>query len=188
MLARSLLGLMRELSRIRLGLPPSMLALSKDSGSDSRLPPHNDEGARARTEASVSNERRRRLLLDEANVKIEALSVNRLLAVAVLYVCGWGDDVCCTKCAGMADAGDGVVKGCVNWMVLPVCVEGCACVLVLALTAIDCMVVSVVVSDRTDGAGDENVLSPPFLYSIPPLAVLLVPATDDAMLEGAPPE
>ena len=88
MLARSLLGLMREVSRMRLGAPPSMLALKTDRGRDSRLPPHSDEGAIARTDASVSKDRRRRRLLDDASVKIDALSVNRLLAVAVLYVCG----------------------------------------------------------------------------------------------------
>lgn len=47
------------------------------------------------------------------------------------------------------------------------------------------MVVRVVVNERTEGAGDEKVLSPPFLESSPPLAVRLVPATDEAMCEGA---
>lgn len=61
-----------------------MLALRTLSGSDSRLPPNSDEGARARTEALVSRELRRRRLLDEASVKIEALSVRILLAVAML--------------------------------------------------------------------------------------------------------
>src|SRR6478609_1109410 len=71
--------------------PPmlSMLALRTLNGSDSRLPPHSDEGARARTEASVSKERRRRRLDEDASVRIEALSVRRLLAVAVAYVVGW---------------------------------------------------------------------------------------------------
>lgn len=45
---------------------------------------------------------------------------------------------------------------------------------------IDCIVVSVVVSERTDGAGDEKVLSPPRRESSPPPAVLLVPARDEA--------
>lgn len=49
----------------------------------------------------------------------------------------------------------------------------------------DCMVVSVVVSDRTEGAGEENVLSPPRRESTPPLAVRLVPATDEAPWDGA---
>jgi hypothetical protein len=62
----------------------SMLALRTLRGRDSRLPPKREEGARARTEASVSMERRRRRLEDEARVRIEALSVRRLLAVAVL--------------------------------------------------------------------------------------------------------
>lgn len=61
-----------------------MLALRTLSGSDSRLPPNSDEGARARTEALVSRELRQRRLLDEASVKIEALSVRILLAVAML--------------------------------------------------------------------------------------------------------
>ncbi len=50
----------------------------------------------------------------------------------------------------------------------------------------DCMVVSVVVRDRTDGAGDENVLpSPPPLLlelSAPP-AVAAVPAFEGAISE-----
>lgn len=62
----------------------SMLALRTLRGRDSRLPPKREEGARARTEASVSMERRRRRLEEEARVRIEALSVSRLLAVAVL--------------------------------------------------------------------------------------------------------
>ena len=47
------------------------------------------------------------------------------------------------------------------------------------------MVVSVVVRDRTDGAGEEKVLSPPRRESNPPPAVLLVPASDEAPCEGA---
>lgn len=61
-----------------------MLALRTLSGRLSRLPPNNDEGARALTEASVSIDRRRRLFEEDARVKIEALSVRRLFAVAVL--------------------------------------------------------------------------------------------------------
>jgi hypothetical protein len=52
------------------------------SGSDSRLPPQTDEGAKARTEAFVSNEFRLRRLDEDASVKIEALSVRILFAVA----------------------------------------------------------------------------------------------------------
>jgi hypothetical protein len=65
--------------------PPTLLstvALRTLSGRDSRLPPKMEEGARARTEASVSRERRRRRLEEEARVRMEALSVRRLLAVA----------------------------------------------------------------------------------------------------------
>jgi hypothetical protein len=65
-----------------------MVALSTLRGSDSRLPPQRDEGARARTDASVSKERRRRRLEDDASVRMEALSVRRLFAVAVAYVVG----------------------------------------------------------------------------------------------------
>lgn len=61
-----------------------MFALNTLSGKLSLLPPQREDGARARTEASVSRDLRRRLLLDEARVRIEALSVNKLLAVAVL--------------------------------------------------------------------------------------------------------
>ena len=68
--------------------PSPMFALRTLKGKLSRLPPHNDEGARARTEASVSSERRRRRFDDEAKVMMDALSVRRLLAVAVVYVVG----------------------------------------------------------------------------------------------------
>ena len=59
-----------------------MFAERTDSGRLSLLPPNMDEGARARTEAFVSKDRRRRSLVDEANVKMDALSVRRLFAVA----------------------------------------------------------------------------------------------------------
>lgn len=62
-----------------LTLPESTL-----SGSDSRLPPNTEDGASARTEASVSIDRRRRRFEDEASVRIDALSERRLFAVAVL--------------------------------------------------------------------------------------------------------
>lgn len=71
--------------------PPTSLtvALRTLRGSDSRLAPKRDEGARARTDASVSRERRRRRLDEEASVRMDALSVRRLLAVADEYVVGW---------------------------------------------------------------------------------------------------
>lgn len=47
------------------------------------------------------------------------------------------------------------------------------------------MVVKVVVKDRTDGAGLENVLSPPLLDSTPPPTVRFVPATELALWLGA---
>lgn len=49
--------------------------------------------------------------------------------------------------------------------------------------AMDCMVVSVVVKDRTEGAGEENVLSSPLRN--PPPAVRLVPVTVDSICDGA---
>lgn len=63
---------------------PVVLALSEASllpdktlrGRDSRLPPHVDPGASARTDASVSMLRRRRLD-EDANVTILALSLDR---------------------------------------------------------------------------------------------------------------
>lgn len=64
-------------------LPVSKFPDNTDSGSDSRDPPQSEDGARARTDASVSKERRRRLLDEEASVRIEALSVRRPPAVAV---------------------------------------------------------------------------------------------------------
>lgn len=52
--------------------------------------------------------------------------------------------------------------------------------------AADCTVVKVVVSDRTDGAGEEKVLpSPPPLELIPPPAVAIVPALEYAASEIA---
>jgi hypothetical protein len=52
------------------------------NGSDSRLPPHTEDGARARTEAFVSREARRRRLDEDASVRMDALSVRMLFAVA----------------------------------------------------------------------------------------------------------
>jgi hypothetical protein len=59
-----------------------MFAERTERGSDSRLPPQREEGARARVEASVSRERRRWRFEEDARVRMEALSVRRLLAVA----------------------------------------------------------------------------------------------------------
>ena len=39
--------------------------------------------------------------------------------------------------------------------------------------------------DRTEGAGDEKVLSPPLRDSTPPWSVRLVPAMEDSRAEGA---
>ena len=57
-------------------------ALKTLNGKLSRLPPQREDGARARTDASVSMERRLRRLPDDARVRMEALSVKRPLAVA----------------------------------------------------------------------------------------------------------
>jgi hypothetical protein len=53
------------------------------------------------------------------------------------------------------------------------------------VAAAECIVVRVVVKDRTDGAGDEKVLSAPRPVLTPPPTVADVPAADDAPLEGA---
>lgn len=60
------------------------LALSTLSGRLSLLPPKREDGASARMEALVSREFRRRRFDDDARVRMEALSVKILLAVAVV--------------------------------------------------------------------------------------------------------
>jgi hypothetical protein len=62
----------------------SIFALKTLNGRLSLLPPNNDDGANARTDASVSIDLRLRLFEEDASVRIEALSVRRLFAVAVL--------------------------------------------------------------------------------------------------------
>jgi hypothetical protein len=121
---------------------------------------------------------RLRLFEDDAKVRIEALSVRRLFAVAVLYVAGcpplpWG-----ARWAGRAWRGD---VG--NWWVK--CMP-CALLAVRLLDAVvaggaaECMVVRVVVKERTDGAGDEKVLSPWPVLIPPPIVA------DVSAAEGAP--
>jgi hypothetical protein len=164
--------------------PPAVASIVAErtlSGSDSRLPPQSEEGAMARTDASVSKERRRRRWEDDARVRIEALSVRRLLAVAVAYVVGLAAP---DTWAGMAEAGVVVGKGWLKWMTCELDCCECWFVVVWLLPpfgASVCMVVRVVVRDRTDGAGEEKVLSPPLRQ----LAVRLVPASDDSTCEGA---
>ena len=85
-----------------------MLELRTLKGRLSRLPPNKEDGARARTDASVSIDRRRRLFEEDARVRMEALSVRRLFAVAVLYVAGWPPLPCGTRCAGRAVGGGDV--------------------------------------------------------------------------------
>lgn len=60
----------------------------------------------------MSRDRRRRRLLEDAKVRMDALSVRRLLAVAALYVVGLPVGA---RCAGIADAGNVVGKGWLNW-------------------------------------------------------------------------
>lgn len=59
-------------------------------------------------------------MLDDASVRIDALSVSRLLAVAVLYVVTrvvLEGPECGARCAGIADAGEFVVgKGWLKWI------------------------------------------------------------------------
>lgn len=90
------------------GIPPSTFELRTLSGRLSRLPPQSEDGASALTEASVSIDLRLRRLLDEARVRIDALSVSKLFAVAVVYVVGLFGGA---KCAGIADAGGCVTNG-----------------------------------------------------------------------------
>lgn len=51
--------------------------------------------------------------------------------------------------------------------------------------ATDCIVVKVVVSDRTEGAGEENVLSAPLAELTPQPIVLFVASPDDGACDGA---
>lgn len=96
----------------------------------------------------------------------------------------------------MAEAGELVGNGWLKWITCeldrlelwPLLVLGCGVPVLefpFAAGAMDWMVVKVVASERTDGAGDENVLSPPRRDSMPPLTVLLVPATEDAPCDTA---
>ena len=55
----------------------------------------------------------------------------------------------------------------------------------LLFWAIDWIVVRVVARERTEGAGDEKVLSLPRRNSTPPFAVRLVPAMEEAPCDGA---
>ncbi len=90
------------------------LELNTLKGKDSLLPPNIDEGASARTDALVSSEFRRRRFEDEARVIMDALSVSRSLAVAVLYVAGWPPLEWPAKCEGIADAGGDDGNWCEN--------------------------------------------------------------------------
>lgn len=80
----------------------STMPLSTLKGRLSRLPPNIEAGARARIEALVSAELRRRRLEDDASVRMEASSVKTLFAVADVYVAGW---IWGARWAGTAVAG-----------------------------------------------------------------------------------
>ena len=67
----------------------STMPLSTLKGRLSRLPPNIEAGARARMDALVSTEFRRRRFEDDASVRMEASSVKTLFAVADVYVVGW---------------------------------------------------------------------------------------------------
>jgi uncharacterized membrane protein YhdT len=158
----------------------SILALNTLSGRLSRLPPNSDEGANARTDASVSIERLLLLFDEDAKVSMEALSVRRLFAVAVLYVAGWPPLAAGARCAGRAFGGGDVG----NWW------ENCTvCVLVPVVVGAvgptaEWIVVRVVVKDLTEGAGEEKVLSAPRVEFIPP-AVAVVASPEEGACEGA---
>jgi len=150
----------------------------------------------------VSRELRRRRLEDEASVIIEALSVRILLAVAVVYVAGCPPLALLVRWDGTAEAGGEEEEGGNWWWKWEV--EGDWWLLFEVGTArgvwlvwfpgaarrlegaVDCMVVSVVVRDRTEGAGDENVLPspPPAPRELtPPPNVAVVPALEWAFSE-----
>jgi hypothetical protein len=152
----------------------SMLAERTDRGNDSREPPNKDEGARARIEASVSIDLLRRRLEEEARVRIDALSVSRLLAVAVAYVAGCPPLLGGAMCAGRAFGGGEVG----NWCEKCILFAWPAWWVLGAGGTADWMVVNVVVRLRTLGAGDENVESPP-RPDIPQPAVPFVVSPDE---------
>jgi hypothetical protein len=78
----------------------STLLLRTLRGRDSRLLPQSEDGARARTEAFVSKELRRRRFEEDARVIIEASSLRTPFAVAATKLFGFG-----AKWLGTADAG-----------------------------------------------------------------------------------
>ena len=116
----------------------------------------------------MSSELRRRRLDDEARVKMEALSVRMLFAVAPWYElgCCWG-----ARCGGMAE-GSGELEG--NWWEkctgVPLAVVGWGCATPPPRTcegAVDWIVVRVVVSECSEALGDEKVLPPPIRWLLP---------------------
>lgn len=98
--------------------------------------------------------------------------------MALLYVVGC---VVGTMCAGTAEAGDVVGNGWLNWTDCVFCDDGAGG----PFCAIDWIVVKVVARDLTEGAGLENVLSPPCRESWPPPIVRAVPVTELAPWLGA---
>ncbi len=116
---------------------------------------------------------------------MEALSVRRLLAVAVLYVAGCPPLPCGARCAGKALGGGEVGNWCTKCMLWVLFVCELWCVPVGTFGATDCIVMRVVVSDRTECAGEEKVLSAPLPELTPHPAVVFVPCPDDGACEGA---
>lgn len=145
-------------------------------GRDSRLPPHVEPGARARTEASVSMLRRRRFE-DEARVTTLASSVRSG---------DWWPSLPAVRCRGMADAApvrlDGAGETGYWWLNITagwdcwLCeFEPLGCCKVFA-GEVDCMVVNVVVSDWLLWLGELNVLplpAPSMLLRAPPVVVFV---------------
>jgi hypothetical protein len=118
-------------------------------------------------------------------VRIEALSVSRLFAVAMLYVAGCPPLVVGARCAGRAVGGGEVGNWWVNWMVCALFVLAVLFCAGAVGAAAEWIVVRVVVRDRTEGAGDENVLSAPRPELTPHPIVAFVPWPDDGACEGA---
>lgn len=148
----------------------SMFVESTERGRDSRELPQTEDGAMARTEAFVSRELRRRRFEEEASVRMDALSVSKLPAVAAAKVAG-------CRWLGTAEAGGLTGYWCEKVTGLCVVATGAGS---MAEGADDCIVVSVVVSDSCDARGELKVLLARPLY-MP--SVYVVPAREKPVSE-----
>jgi hypothetical protein len=120
----------------------------------------------------VSTELRRRRFEDEASVRMDALSVRMLFAVAPWYelgCCCWG-----ARCGGIAEGGGDAGNWCEKWT--GVALEPVALFWFCAWPrlrifegAVDCIVVRVVVRECSEPLGDEKVL-PPLTKLLPPVS------------------